>query len=77
MKILNIESQAINTTTEASLLEMSLLLAKEAGYVLVRDHWGYNAYDEYGIDEAIEKFKVNNELNITSIPELKRDDLPF
>ena len=63
-KILEIESQSLETLSEARLLERLLQVAKEAGYTHVRDHWGYHfvygaAYDEYKIDVAIDKFKPN------------------
>lgn len=56
-KCLDIESQLTETEGEYMLLNRLLAVAKEAGYTHVKDHWGYQAYDEYTIDEAIEKFK--------------------
>lgn len=58
MKILNIETQAIE---QPFLIETILTLAKEAGYTNVHDYWGHKAYDDYTIDEAIDKFKIQPE----------------
>ena len=61
-KILNIESQVIVSYMEAVLLHKLIEMAKEAGYEQVNDNWGHKAWDEYSIDEALEKFKpVYNE----------------
>jgi len=59
-KILNIESQILDTEIECSLLSKLILISKEAGYTHVHDHWGHNAWDEYTIDEAIQKFSGLN-----------------
>jgi hypothetical protein len=65
-KILDIESQSIDTLSEARLLHRMIELAKEAGYTHVRDHWGWHyvygmAFDEYKIDRAIELFNPKPE----------------
>lgn len=58
-KVLQIESQAVDTAKEASMLERIVILAKEAGYTDVEDHWGAGgAHDSYTIDEAIARFSV-------------------
>lgn len=68
MKTLHIETQIIDSEEAASMLCTILELAKEAGYELVRDHWGVSAYDEYTIDEAIARF---------ARPKSIEGDLPF
>lgn len=57
-KTYSIVSQDIETIQEAHLLAAVINLAKEAGYTHVHDHWGVKAWDEYTIDEAVEKFQV-------------------
>lgn len=53
---LEIESQIVSSLCGASYLMLALKLAKQAGYTHVRDNWAPKSYDEYTIDEAIEKF---------------------
>ena len=77
MKILNIESQIIESSREAYLLYTIIELAKEAGYTQVNDNWGHKAWDEYTIDEALEKFKPLPE-EFKPLPgDIDEDDLPF
>jgi len=57
-KIFEIESQAIETTMESSLLRLIIKLAKEAGYTHIQDNWGHNAHDTYEIDKFIEQFNI-------------------
>lgn len=61
-KILEIESQIVDSDSAADYLRLSLRLAKEAGYTQVRDNWGIRAWDDMTIDEAIEKFKRPNDI---------------
>lgn len=55
-KVLKIETQIITGVLEVSLLMQLLKVAKEAGYTHVRDNYAQGSYDEYDIDEAIQKF---------------------
>ena len=56
-KVYNVESQVINSETEAFLFYECIRLANEAGYTNVKDHWADGCYDEMRIDEALHKFK--------------------
>ena len=88
-KILDIESQLIQTPVESILLLQLLKVAKEANYTTVHNHWGYKAYDTYTIDEAITKFDdyytsnyvsvISDDLNKDRAEDDKYagDDLPF
>jgi len=70
-KLLEIESQIMmDTDIILDMLKTILKLGKEAGYTHVKDHWGTNAYDEYTIDEAIEKFNIK-------FPYTDNEELPF
>lgn len=68
MKWLEIESQICDTHIECFMLTEVLRLAKEAGYTNVKDHWADKCYDEYTIDEAIEKFKLRYDNSIEKLP---------
>jgi hypothetical protein len=63
MKILNIESQIIDSEEELNELRQLLLRAKEDGIEEVHDHWGHRAWDTFTIDEAIKQFTPSNETN--------------
>ena len=71
-KVLNVETQIIDSPEAASYYGLALKLAKEAGYTHVHDHWGVGGYDEFTIDEAI-----NNYENANKQKQDADDDLPF
>lgn len=71
-KIYHIVSQDIETIPEAYLLKNIISLAKEAGYTHIHDHWGHKAWDEYTIDEAIDRFVIKLDAEAPT-----NEELPF
>lgn len=71
MKILQVETQIINSHEAASYYGLALQLAKEAGYTHVRDNWGPGGYDDFTIDEAINNYETALKNQNTD------DELPF
>lgn len=66
-KILEIESQAVDSPSSVLYMYKCIELAKEAGYTEVHDNWAPRAYDSYSIDDALDKFRPKN----------NNSDLPF